>query len=214
MKSLSLFIVINLFVSTLGRGNRYLRISEILSPSYDSKPLNIKWGYASLIGAALSFKSCLNTTFEIPKYAVGPYGKWETIKPSGSPLVSCKIMISVKLLACDILTRSFKTYPPRLILIEFGVIIFISFWNWTSLWLGSLEVVIKILGSLYFASSYSSSMAVLAAIVWSSPRFAEWIAWSFSFFHSLGTSLSLSMALLTWTLFFWFSYSLASWDFV
>lgn len=60
------------------------------------------------------------------------------------------------------------TWPPRLIRCALGMTSFISFANCTSLLLGSLEVVIRILGSLSSARAYSSSMWSLGTAVLSS----------------------------------------------
>lgn len=52
-----------------------------LSPSFVLKLWNIRWGKASDI-LPQSGISCLMTVFDKEKYAVGPNGKWHTIKPS------------------------------------------------------------------------------------------------------------------------------------
>lgn len=51
------------------------------SPKGVLKPSKIKWGYASDIFCTLGI-SCRMTTLESVKYAVGPYGKCDTTRPS------------------------------------------------------------------------------------------------------------------------------------
>lgn len=67
MRSSLLENVITRFVSTLGTGNRCLRMLVTLSPSLLEKLLKIRWGYASGMLASFYFTSCLRTTFYNPK---------------------------------------------------------------------------------------------------------------------------------------------------
>lgn len=60
---------------------------------------------------------------------MGPNGKWEIIKPSGSPLCSWRIITSVKSLDIPNWITSFDLVYPLLILMEFGKIWEISLEN-------------------------------------------------------------------------------------
>lgn len=111
---------------------------------------------------------------------------WETIIPSGSPLCSCRTTRSVMFYSLHILTMSFNTYAPLFILTEPGTTSLISFWNCNSRIEGVLLVVISTDGSLYFASSYSSSIWLQGIRVLISSCSNSLMSLSFSLLNSFG----------------------------
>lgn len=131
----------------LATGNKCWRAVLTLYPNWVLKLWKIKWGYISGIVCSLSLTSCLKTTFCSPKYKVGPTGKWLIISPSGCPLCSCSNTRSVTPFLKPSSVSSERTVPPLLILLAFGRRIHSYLANWSSLLVGSREVVIKSWGS-------------------------------------------------------------------
>lgn len=158
MKSSWLMKLIHLLESSLGTGNICFKMVWVLKPIREEKWEKTRCGYASdiLVSRKLGI-SWRKTTFEREKNAVGPWGKWEMIKPSGTPLCSWSIMRSVISFDLQAAVISEITWFPRLILWELGTISFSSLANCRRRELGSLDVVIRILGSTTPADAYSSS---------------------------------------------------------
>eukprot|EP01139_Manchomonas_bermudensis_P019115 Amastigsp_a676391_915.p3 type:complete len:103 gc:universal Amastigsp_a676391_915:461-769(+) len=92
--------------SSLGTGNRCLRILVTRSPSGDVKLSKMRCGYASETVSRIAI-SCRVTTPERLKYAVGPCGRWQMMSPSGMPRCSSAMMMSVTWLARHASTKSF-----------------------------------------------------------------------------------------------------------
>ena len=109
------------FDFSFGLGNKCRKIFAVRLPNSEVKFSHMMCGNCSeTFGKFASFTSCRMTASEMPKYAVGPNGKCETTKPSGSPRCSWTMTTSVNSLVFPSSTRSGKICDPRLILDEVG----------------------------------------------------------------------------------------------
>mmetsp|Transcript_30706 Transcript_30706/g.78490 ORF Transcript_30706/g.78490 Transcript_30706/m.78490 type:complete len:208 (+) Transcript_30706:726-1349(+) len=186
-------------VSSLGTGNRCLRMAATRPPSADVKASKMRCGYASLMVPTSFFcpMSWRSTVPWMPKYAVGPYGRWHTTMPSGSPRCSCSTTMSVKSCERHVSTNSDSTMPPRLMRCALGITSFISLANCTSRLLGSRLVVTSTLGSASPACAYSSSTCVRCTAVLSSSSSTSLLSLASSFLTSVGRGLPSSSAFFT-----------------
>jgi len=121
IKSSAFANVMTRLASSLGTGNKAPKIHLTRSPSLLPNPSKIKCGYCSdTVLSAFELTSCRRVTFDNVIESVGPWGRWETMRASGTPLVSWIRIRSVMFCARHVWRRSFKTVFPRFRRIELG----------------------------------------------------------------------------------------------
>ena len=108
----------------------------------------MRWGYCSLtVPLRLPGISPRSTVLCSENDAVGPCGKWLTVRPVGVPRCSWRSTISVSPALCDDRTRSGRMRLPRLSRTEVGRSSRISFEKVANRLEGSREVVTPALRS-------------------------------------------------------------------